>query len=56
MLDQALIAAGAWRDAGFDLPVSVNVSPRSLLDARFPARCWPGCAPTTCRRTGWCWS
>ncbi|MEW2445907.1 putative bifunctional diguanylate cyclase/phosphodiesterase [Micromonospora marina] len=36
ILDQALIAAGAWRDAGFDLPVSVNVSPRSLLDARFP--------------------
>ncbi|SCL15742.1 diguanylate cyclase (GGDEF) domain-containing protein [Micromonospora rhizosphaerae] len=36
ILDQALIAAGTWRDAGFDLPVSVNVSPRSLLDARFP--------------------
>ncbi|WP_225853289.1 bifunctional diguanylate cyclase/phosphodiesterase, partial [Micromonospora sp. AMSO1212t] len=36
ILDQALIAAGSWRDAGFDLPVSVNVSPRSLLDARFP--------------------
>ncbi|WP_431935235.1 putative bifunctional diguanylate cyclase/phosphodiesterase [Micromonospora sp. RP3T] len=36
ILDQALIAAGSWHDAGFDLPVSVNVSPRSLLDARFP--------------------
>ncbi|WP_431901189.1 putative bifunctional diguanylate cyclase/phosphodiesterase [Micromonospora chalcea] len=36
ILDQALIAAGSWRDAGFDLSVSVNVSPRSLLDARFP--------------------
>ncbi|MFG3688973.1 putative bifunctional diguanylate cyclase/phosphodiesterase [Micromonospora sp. NPDC047740] len=36
ILDQALIAAGSWRAAGFDLPVSVNVSPRSLLDARFP--------------------
>ncbi|MGC1215453.1 MAG: bifunctional diguanylate cyclase/phosphodiesterase, partial [Micromonospora sp.] len=36
ILDQALLAAGTWRDAGFDLPVSVNVSPRSLLDARFP--------------------
>ncbi|MBM7491606.1 diguanylate cyclase (GGDEF)-like protein [Micromonospora luteifusca] len=36
ILDQALIAAGNWRDAGFDVPVAVNVSPRSLLDARFP--------------------
>ncbi|HYN95531.1 MAG TPA: bifunctional diguanylate cyclase/phosphodiesterase [Pilimelia sp.] len=36
VLDQALIAAADWRDAGFDLPVAVNVSPRSLLDARFP--------------------
>ncbi len=36
ILDQALIAAGTWRDAGFDVPVAVNVSPRSLLDARFP--------------------
>ncbi|MEV1145361.1 bifunctional diguanylate cyclase/phosphodiesterase [Micromonospora sp. NPDC049799] len=36
ILDQALIAAGSWRDAGFDVPVAVNVSPRSLLDARFP--------------------
>ncbi|WP_341718215.1 bifunctional diguanylate cyclase/phosphodiesterase [Micromonospora sp. FIMYZ51] len=37
ILDQALIAAGTWRDAGFDVPVAVNVSPRSLLDARFPS-------------------
>jgi diguanylate cyclase (GGDEF)-like protein len=37
VLDQSLIAAGTWRDAGFDLPVAVNVSPRSLLDARFPS-------------------
>ncbi|MEV0805452.1 bifunctional diguanylate cyclase/phosphodiesterase [Micromonospora sp. NPDC050200] len=36
ILDQALLAAVSWREAGFDLPVSVNVSPRSLLDARFP--------------------
>ncbi|MGW5667518.1 putative bifunctional diguanylate cyclase/phosphodiesterase [Micromonospora sp. NPDC003776] len=36
ILDQALTAAGTWRAAGFDLPVSVNVSPRSLLDPRFP--------------------
>ncbi|MEV4540091.1 putative bifunctional diguanylate cyclase/phosphodiesterase [Micromonospora echinaurantiaca] len=36
ILDQALLAAGSWRDAGFDVPVAVNVSPRSLLDARFP--------------------
>ncbi|MGN9775121.1 putative bifunctional diguanylate cyclase/phosphodiesterase [Micromonospora sp. H33] len=36
ILDQALVAAATWRDAGFDVPVAVNVSPRSLLDARFP--------------------
>ncbi|MGN9812379.1 putative bifunctional diguanylate cyclase/phosphodiesterase [Micromonospora sp. BQ11] len=36
ILDQALIAAGNWREAGFDVPVAVNVCPRSLLDARFP--------------------
>ncbi|WP_207914373.1 bifunctional diguanylate cyclase/phosphodiesterase [Micromonospora sp. KC213] len=36
ILDQALLAAVTWRTAGFDVPVSVNVSPRSLLDARFP--------------------
>nr|WP_317620619.1 bifunctional diguanylate cyclase/phosphodiesterase [Actinoplanes sp. KI2] len=37
VLDQALAASVAWREAGFDLPVAVNVSPRSLLDPRFPA-------------------
>ncbi|MFB9234598.1 putative bifunctional diguanylate cyclase/phosphodiesterase [Plantactinospora siamensis] len=36
VLDQSLMAARSWREAGFDLPVAVNVSPRSLLDARFP--------------------
>jgi diguanylate cyclase (GGDEF)-like protein len=36
VLDLALIAAADWREAGFDIPVAVNVSPRSLLDARFP--------------------
>ncbi|GAA3781038.1 hypothetical protein GCM10022225_81780 [Plantactinospora mayteni] len=36
VLDQSLIAVNTWREAGFDLPVAVNVSPRSLLDARFP--------------------
>jgi diguanylate cyclase len=37
VLDQALAASGVWREAGFDIPVAVNVSPRSLLDPRFPA-------------------
>ncbi|WP_434742194.1 putative bifunctional diguanylate cyclase/phosphodiesterase [Micromonospora sp. SH-82] len=36
ILDQALLAVTAWREAGFDLPVAVNVSPRSLLDPQFP--------------------
>jgi diguanylate cyclase len=36
VLDQALAAAGEWADAGFDLAVAVNVSPRSLLDRSFP--------------------
>jgi diguanylate cyclase (GGDEF)-like protein len=36
VLDQALSAVTAWRREGFDLPVSVNVTPRSLLDATFP--------------------
>ncbi len=36
VLDQALEASDLWREAGFDLPVAVNVSPRSLLDPRFP--------------------
>jgi EAL domain-containing protein (putative c-di-GMP-specific phosphodiesterase class I) len=36
VLDQALSAVTAWRAEGFDLPVSVNVTPRSLLDSTFP--------------------
>ncbi|KXK60505.1 diguanylate cyclase [Micromonospora rosaria] len=36
ILDQALLAVTGWRSAGFDLPVAVNVSPRSLLDPHFP--------------------
>ncbi len=36
VLAQALQAAATWRDEGFDLPVAVNVSPRSLLDPTFP--------------------
>ena len=37
VLEQSLAAVGTWREAGFDLPVAVNVSPRSLLDPAFPA-------------------
>jgi len=37
VLNQALLAVATWREAGFELPVAVNVSPRSLLDRRFPA-------------------
>jgi diguanylate cyclase len=36
VLDQALAASNMWREAGFELPIAVNVSPRSLLDPRFP--------------------
>jgi predicted signal transduction protein with EAL and GGDEF domain len=36
VLDQSLAGAREWRDAGFKLPVAVNVSPRSLLDPAFP--------------------
>ncbi len=36
VLDQALCAATAWAEAGFEMPVSVNVTPRSLLDPSFP--------------------
>ncbi|MGI5246277.1 putative bifunctional diguanylate cyclase/phosphodiesterase [Dactylosporangium sp. CA-139066] len=36
VLDQALIAATEWADAGHLVPVAVNVSPRSLLDPSFP--------------------
>jgi diguanylate cyclase len=36
VLEQSLAAVELWREAGFDLPVAVNVSPRSLLDPEFP--------------------
>ena len=36
VLDQALAAAVTWSDAGYPIPVAVNVSPRSLLDPGFP--------------------
>ncbi|GGK93599.1 putative bifunctional diguanylate cyclase/phosphodiesterase [Mangrovihabitans endophyticus] len=36
VLEQSLSAVSIWREAGFDLPVAVNVSPRSLLDPGFP--------------------
>ncbi|HEU4346160.1 MAG TPA: bifunctional diguanylate cyclase/phosphodiesterase [Actinoplanes sp.] len=38
VLDLSLAAAAEWTAAGIDLPVSVNVSPRSLLDPTFPAQ------------------
>ena len=38
-------AFGTWRDAGFDLPVAVNVSPRSLLDPRSRAVLGPARRP-----------
>jgi diguanylate cyclase (GGDEF)-like protein len=37
VLEQSLTAYRMWLEAGFDLPVAVNVSPRSLLDETFPA-------------------
>nr|WP_229834192.1 bifunctional diguanylate cyclase/phosphodiesterase [Dactylosporangium sucinum] len=36
VLDQALLAASLWSDAGHSIPVAVNVSARSLLDPSFP--------------------
>ncbi len=36
VLEQALRAASGWLAAGFQVPVAVNVSPRSLLDPTFP--------------------
>jgi diguanylate cyclase len=36
VIDDALAAAGFWRAAGHQLTVSVNISPRSLLDATLP--------------------
>ncbi|MEU7907830.1 bifunctional diguanylate cyclase/phosphodiesterase [Actinoplanes sp. NPDC049118] len=38
VLDRALAAAADWTGQGLDLPVSVNISARSLLDATFPAQ------------------
>ncbi|MFI7598667.1 EAL domain-containing protein [Actinoplanes sp. NPDC049681] len=38
VLDHALEAAAGWAAAGVDVPVSVNISARSLLDATFPAQ------------------
>ncbi|GAA2654724.1 bifunctional diguanylate cyclase/phosphodiesterase [Paractinoplanes durhamensis] len=38
VLDLALAAAATWNLAGVELPVSVNVSARSLLDPGFPAQ------------------
>ncbi|MEV8505253.1 bifunctional diguanylate cyclase/phosphodiesterase [Actinoplanes sp. NPDC051475] len=38
VLDHALEAAAGWAAAGIDVPVSVNISARSLLDATFPAQ------------------
>ncbi|MEV4344446.1 GGDEF domain-containing phosphodiesterase [Actinoplanes sp. NPDC049596] len=38
VLDLALDAAGMWQAAGVDVPVSVNVPARSLLDPSFPAQ------------------
>ena len=36
ILDEALAGAVRWREAGFDVPLAVNISPRSLLDPAFP--------------------
>ena len=38
VLDLALTAAAGWNTVGVNLPVSVNVSARSLLDPGFPAQ------------------
>ncbi|AEV81869.1 diguanylate cyclase [Actinoplanes sp. SE50] len=38
VLDLALAAAADWTAAGIDVPVSVNVSARSLTDPTFPAQ------------------
>jgi diguanylate cyclase (GGDEF)-like protein len=38
VLDLALSAASKWNAAGIEVPVSVNVSARSLLDPAFPAQ------------------
>jgi diguanylate cyclase (GGDEF)-like protein len=38
VLDLALASVATWNAAGVDVPVSVNVSARSLLDPGFPAQ------------------
>jgi diguanylate cyclase (GGDEF)-like protein len=38
VLDRALAMAAAWLAEGLAVPVSVNVSPRSLLDPQLPAQ------------------
>jgi diguanylate cyclase (GGDEF)-like protein len=38
VLDLALASAADWTEAGIDVPVSVNVSARSLTDPTFPAQ------------------
>jgi EAL domain-containing protein (putative c-di-GMP-specific phosphodiesterase class I) len=38
VLDHSLAAAANWNRAGFDLPVSVNISARSLLDPTLPGQ------------------
>jgi diguanylate cyclase (GGDEF)-like protein len=38
VLDLSLAAAADWASKGFDLPVSVNISARSLLDPTLPAQ------------------
>ena len=37
VLDKALAVAAGWAREGLDLPISVNLSARSLLDPRLPA-------------------
>ena len=36
VLDRAVAACAAWRAAGLDIPISVNLSARSLLDTMLP--------------------
>src|ERR671919_3177858 len=36
VLDESLRQLRVWRDAGFDLRLAINVSPKDLADARFP--------------------
>lgn len=38
ILRQALLQARVWRDRGWTIPVSVNISARSVHDLAFPAR------------------